>query len=146
MSFSFGLDKLSDYLFILASLLFVLAILSFRHQETAKRGIYLGVLGMALALAAVLMLPEVENYWLVAIAAGVPCVLSAVAAQYVKMTSLPQMVGLLNAFGGWFSVCSLSKYVFIYQVLLLLLLLLPSSSESQTQETHFWSLYSFVLR
>jgi NAD(P) transhydrogenase subunit beta len=55
---------------------------------------------MALGLVATLCQPEVDRYWVIAIAVAIGAVLGVPAAQKVKMTAMPQMVALFNGVGG----------------------------------------------
>ena len=92
--------------YLLAALLFILALAGLSRQKTAKRGNYLGILGMAIALVATigLALLHAENILLaaglmaVAIAFGAVC--GVHKARHVEMTAMPQLVALLHCFVG----------------------------------------------
>lgn len=88
-----------DYLYIVASVLFIIGLKMLGHADTAKRGNGLSAVGMLIAIVATCLLTGMEYQWiLVGILIG--SVVGIFAAQSVKMTSMPEMVGLLNGFGG----------------------------------------------
>ncbi len=85
--------------YLVAAVLFILDLRWMAHPRTAVRGNRAGALGMALAVAATLLSDRYDwSYILIGIAAG--AVVGAVAATRVKMTSMPELVGLFNGFGG----------------------------------------------
>lgn len=95
--------------YLIAATLFIVAFKQLAHPKTAVRGNLLGALGMAIAIgAALLEKPIVErfqnfgaaNYGLIFGGIAVGAVIGAVMALKVQMTAMPQMVGLLNGFGG----------------------------------------------
>ena len=45
--------------YIIAAVLFIMALAGLAQQESAKRGIWLGMIGMIIALAATILSPEV---------------------------------------------------------------------------------------
>ena len=96
-------QALRDLAYLLASVLFIWDLQALAHPRTAVRGNYAGALGMAIAIAAtVLGQPMTWKY--VAIGAAVGTVAGWLMAAKVKMTSMPEMVGILNGFGGGASV------------------------------------------
>ena len=87
-------------LYIVASVFFVLGLKMLSSPTTARRGNILSAIGMLIAVATTLAaMEQVRWVWLVA-AVGVGASVGALAARLVKMTSMPQMVGLFNGFGG----------------------------------------------
>ena len=92
--------------YLLAALLFILALAGLSKQRTAKQGNYLGVLGMSIALVATVALALLHANAL-AVSAGL--IMAAVAvgglfgvwkARHVQMTEMPQLVALLHCFVG----------------------------------------------
>jgi NAD(P) transhydrogenase subunit beta len=94
---------LQNWAYLLASVLFIFGIKGMTHPRTAVRGNLLGALGMLIALVVTLLLLKVG--W-VYVYSGlvVGTVLGYIVAVKVEMTQMPQMVGLLNGFGGAASV------------------------------------------
>ncbi len=94
---------LVNLLYLAAAVLFIFDLQMLAHPRTAVRGNYVGILGMALAVAATLLSDRFDwTYIVIGVAVGT--VIGVVAALRVKMTSMPEMVGLLNGFGGGASV------------------------------------------
>jgi len=89
--------------YLVAAVLFILDLKWMSHPRTAVRGNVAGALGMALAIAVTLLSDRYDwKYIIVGVAAG--SLIGAVAAIRVKMTSMPELVGLFNGFGGAASV------------------------------------------
>ena len=70
------------------------------NQESAKRSIWYGIVGMALAVMATLFDAQVDHYWLIAIMVGGGAVIGTIVAQRVEMTGMPQLVAALHSFVG----------------------------------------------
>jgi NAD(P) transhydrogenase subunit beta len=99
--------------YLAASMLFIVAFKLMTGPRTAVKGNYLGAAGMAIALVAACFEPAVQQavaargVWplaLVGIAGAIGAVIGAVMAVKYPMTGMPQMVALLNGFGGAASV------------------------------------------
>ncbi|KAF8821419.1 transhydrogenase [Cardiosporidium cionae] len=89
-------------IYIAAALCFILALRGLSRQETAKLGNVYGIIGMFAAIIGTLLSPLVQGnaMWIFAIVAGIPAIAAVVVSVKIEMTTMPQMVGLLNAFGG----------------------------------------------
>jgi len=86
--------------YIAASILFVVGLKMLSRQATARKGNLVSALGMLIAVATTLTaMPEIRWVW-IAVGAGLGTVIGILAARLVKMTSMPEMVGLFNGFGG----------------------------------------------
>ena len=89
--------------YLIAAVLFILGLRGLSHPRTAVRGNRTAALGMILAIAVTLLSSKFEwQYIIIGVAIG--AILGTVAALRVKMTSMPEMVGLFNGFGGAASV------------------------------------------
>ncbi|MFC8513263.1 NAD(P)(+) transhydrogenase (Re/Si-specific) subunit beta [Streptomyces sp. NPDC057257] len=94
------------YVFLAASVCFVLGLHLMNHPRTARRGNAISASGMAVAIAATVWLVAHEGTitttgWLVLVSGGlVGAALGLYAAREVKMTAMPQLVSLFNAVGG----------------------------------------------
>ena len=88
-----------DLGYIAASILFILGIKMLGKQERARMGNLMSALGMLIAITAAMFECCLDFTWvIVGLAIGAP--IGLIAARTVKMTSMPQMVALLNGFGG----------------------------------------------
>ncbi|HIK43275.1 MAG TPA: NAD(P)(+) transhydrogenase (Re/Si-specific) subunit beta [Leptolyngbyaceae cyanobacterium M65_K2018_010] len=91
-------NNLVTVAYIAASVLFILSLSGLSHQDTAKRGNWLGMLGMAIAFLATALL--CQGYPIQASAIGLGLFVGVVAAARVAMTAMPEMVAFLNSFVG----------------------------------------------
>jgi NAD(P) transhydrogenase subunit beta len=96
---SVHVDNLVDLAYVAASILFIIGIKMMGRPERARRGNRLSALGMLVAVSAALLECCISYTGVVVglIAGGT---VGAVAARRVQMTGMPQMVALLNGFGG----------------------------------------------
>ncbi len=110
-------QALRDLAYLLAAVLFILDLKLLAHPRTAVRGNFLGVIGMAIAIGAtVLGQPMTWKY--VVIGALVGATVGCVMALKVRMTAMPEMVGILNGFGGGASVLvAASALIAIYRTI-----------------------------
>ncbi len=94
---TFGLQTAA---YIAASVLFILALGGLSGQESAKRAVWYGIVGMAIAVFATIFAPAVGwSAWLV-IALAIGAGIGAVLALRVEMTGMPQLVAMLHSFVG----------------------------------------------
>ncbi|OYO03728.1 Re/Si-specific NAD(P)(+) transhydrogenase subunit beta [Enemella evansiae] len=98
--------------YILAALLFILALAGLSRHETARRGNVAGVVGMVLAVGATIVLGlqhadavggarnVLITAILIALAMSIGAVIGAWRARTVPMTGMPELVALLHSFVG----------------------------------------------
>ena len=96
-------QDLRELAYLLAAVLFIVDLKWMAHPRTAVRGNYAGALGMSIAIVAT-VLGQSMTWKYVLIGAGVGTIAGWLMAAKVKMTSMPEMVGILNGFGGGASV------------------------------------------
>jgi len=96
-------QNLINIAYVVAAVLFILDLKWMAHPRTAVRGNLTGTAGMLLAIVATLLSERFDwSYLIVGVAIG--AVIGGVAALRVKMTAMPEMVGLFNGFGGGASI------------------------------------------
>ncbi|EKE45504.1 NAD(P) transhydrogenase beta subunit [Oceaniovalibus guishaninsula JLT2003] len=86
--------------YIVASILFILSLGGLKDQESAKRAIWYGIAGMALAVIATVFGPGVQNGILIVIAIAAGSFAGWYIAGKVQMTEMPQLVAALHSFVG----------------------------------------------
>jgi NAD(P) transhydrogenase subunit beta len=86
--------------YLLAAALFIFGLKRLSHPKTARNGNRLSAFGMLIAIAVTLGDREIIGYWTILAGVVVGSGVGAVLAARVQMTAMPQMVGLLNGFGG----------------------------------------------
>ena len=89
--------------YITSSVLFILALGGLSNQEKAKRAVWYGIFGMAIAVAATIFgnqvfLTQWLNWLIGAIVIG--SVIGVIVAKKVQMTGMPQLVAALHSFVG----------------------------------------------
>ena len=93
-------ENFVDLAYLLAAALFILGIKGLTRPRTAVRGNMLSATGMLIAVVVTLLDKNVLSYeWIIGgiVLGGV---IGAVIATRIQMTAIPQMVALLNGFGG----------------------------------------------
>ncbi len=83
-----------------AAALFVLSLGGLSNHESAKRAIWYGIAGMALAVGATALAPGVGNFAVLAAMILVGAVIGTIVAGRVEMTGMPQLVAALHSFVG----------------------------------------------
>ncbi len=86
--------------YVVAAVLFILSLGGLSGQESAKRAVWYGIAGMALAVAATLYGPGYGNWYVSLIMVAVGGVIGWVVAQRVQMTEMPQLVAAMHSLVG----------------------------------------------
>jgi NAD(P) transhydrogenase subunit beta len=86
--------------YIVAFILFIVGLQRLRTPVTARKGNLIAAVGMAIAVVATLLQPQVGNYGLIALGVALGTAIGVPAARSVRMTAMPQMVALFNGVGG----------------------------------------------
>ncbi|MBT8798112.1 Re/Si-specific NAD(P)(+) transhydrogenase subunit beta [Microbacterium flavum] len=95
--------------YIVAALLFILALAGLSKQESARRGIVYGIAGMMIALIATVILVVAEGSLTGGATLGIVLLVGAVViggaiglwrARVVEMTGMPELIALLHSFVG----------------------------------------------
>ena len=85
---------------IAASVLFILSLGGLSNQEKAKRAVWYGIVGMAVAVVFTAFGPGIGNYWLMIPMVVIGAVVGWLVAKRVAMTEMPQLVAALHSFVG----------------------------------------------
>lgn len=98
-------NTLAAFLYLGASICFIMALRGLSSPESARSGLVYGVTGMILAIGTTMALPVVQSYgWIVgalAIGGGI----GAIIARKIQMTALPQLVAAFHSLVGLAAVC-----------------------------------------
>jgi NAD/NADP transhydrogenase beta subunit len=86
--------------YIAAAVLFILSLGGLSGQESAKRAVWYGIVGMALAIIATVFGPGVGNWFVILLMIAGGSVLGYYVASRVQMTEMPQLVAALHSFVG----------------------------------------------
>lgn len=100
-------ESVVQAVYLVAAVLFVLSLAGLSKQETARRGVLLGMTGMVLALAATVALALDRSERPVGVTAGLILLVLLVGAavgtwraRTVEMTQMPELIALLHSFVG----------------------------------------------
>ena len=86
--------------YVAAAVLFILSLGGLSGQESAKRAVWYGITGMALAFLATLLAPGVTGDWLVILMVVIGGAAGVVMATRVGMTEMPQLVAAMHSLVG----------------------------------------------
>jgi len=86
--------------YLFASILFILSLGSLSSQESAKRGVFYGIIGMAIAIIATVFGQGVAGHVYIMAAIAIASLIGLMLARKVEMTSMPQLVAILHSFVG----------------------------------------------
>ena len=86
--------------YIIATILFILALGGLSNQETARRGNWYGIIGMAIALIATVLGVVTQHYEILLGALVIGGSIGLLAARRVQMTQMPELVAILHSLVG----------------------------------------------
>ncbi len=86
--------------YIAATVLFILALGGLKNQESAKRAVWFGIIGMAIAFFATIFGPGVTIDIVLVLTVAVGAIIGVIVAQRVEMTGMPELVAALHSFVG----------------------------------------------
>jgi H+-translocating NAD(P) transhydrogenase subunit beta len=94
-----GADTLIEIAYLIATALFILSLKWLSSPTTARRGVFAGEAGMALAIAGTLLHRGIVDYKWIAIALVLGTIIGIPLGK-VQMTAVPQRTALSHAFGA----------------------------------------------
>ncbi len=94
------MEIILNIIYLIASIFFIFGIKKLSSPKTARKGNLYASIGMLLAIVATLVDKQVLTYEYIIIGFVIGSAIGALMAIKVPMTGMPQMVGLLNGFGG----------------------------------------------
>ncbi|UOA10352.1 Re/Si-specific NAD(P)(+) transhydrogenase subunit beta [Methylobacter sp. S3L5C] len=86
--------------YIVAAILFILSLSGLSNQESARKGNYYGMLGMAIAILATTFSGSVTVYNILIVALLIGGAIGARAALKVEMTQMPELVAIMHSLVG----------------------------------------------
>ncbi len=86
--------------YLVAALMFVMSLAGLSRQDTAKNGNIYGITGMVVAVLATLGHAQIAGITLVTLCMIIGAGVGLYLAIKVQMTEMPQLVAILNGFGG----------------------------------------------
>ncbi|MCJ8238094.1 NAD(P)(+) transhydrogenase (Re/Si-specific) subunit beta [Peteryoungia algae] len=86
--------------YVVAAVLFILSLGGLSGQESAKRAVWYGIVGMGLAVVATLLGPGAGNWFISVLMIAIGGGIGWVVAQRVQMTEMPQLVAAMHSLVG----------------------------------------------
>jgi len=93
-------EHLIEVTYLVAGVLFILALRWLSAPRTARRGVQAGELGMLLAIVATLLRAEIVSYEWIVVGLFVGSAIGVPMALFMPMTAMPQRTALSHAFGA----------------------------------------------
>ena len=98
-------ESYSAFLYLIASICFILALKGLSSPTTARHGNYFGIAGMVIAVLTTLATPHVFSYWLIIVGLLIGGAIGTYIARQIQMTALPQLVAAFHSLVGLAAVC-----------------------------------------
>ncbi|MGQ0632510.1 MAG: Re/Si-specific NAD(P)(+) transhydrogenase subunit beta [Sporichthyaceae bacterium] len=97
-------ESIAEAAYIVAALLFILSLAGLSKHESSRQGIVYGIVGMAVALAAVIgqSVEDIDGAGAILLftAVAIGAVIGLWRAKVVEMTGMPELIALLHSFVG----------------------------------------------
>jgi H+-translocating NAD(P) transhydrogenase subunit beta len=98
-------ENLSAFLYLVASVCFIMALRGLSSPLTARAGNLYGIVGMVVAIATTLAMPHVVSYPIILLGIVIGGAIGTYIAIKIQMTALPQLVAAFHSLVGLAAVC-----------------------------------------
>jgi H+-translocating NAD(P) transhydrogenase subunit beta len=110
-------DSIVHILYLIAASLFILGLKNLSSARTARRGNFLAASGMFIAVVVTLFDRQIVEFQYIILGVIIGGTIGAILAKKVQITAMPQMVALLNGFGGGASaLVAFSEYFWLPEI------------------------------
>lgn len=92
--------NLSAIAYLVAGVLFIMALRGLSSPESARRGNYFGIAGMLIAIVTTMLNPHILGFDLIILGLGIGAVIGTVIALKIQMTAMPQLVAAFHSLVG----------------------------------------------
>ncbi len=96
---------LTSLAYLVAAVLFILALRGLSHPESARQGLTFGMVGMGIAILTALFSPQVEGWVWILLGIAIGGSIGTYIAKTIKMTDLPQLMAAFHSLVGLAAVC-----------------------------------------
>ena len=97
------MEQFLDITLFIASILLIIGLRKLSHPSTASKGNSIAALALAIGVLVAVFYPlktQNNNYLYIVIGISIGVIIGVITAKKVAMTKMPEMVSLLNGFGG----------------------------------------------
>ncbi|SMF44715.1 NAD(P) transhydrogenase subunit beta [Alteromonadaceae bacterium Bs31] len=88
------------FAYLVASVLFILALRGLSSPESSRSGNFLGMVGMALAIVTTIISPDIKSYLWIVVALAIGAAIGITIASRIAMTAMPQLVAAFHSLVG----------------------------------------------
>lgn len=111
------MDNIAHLLYLIAASLFILGLKNLSSARTARRGNFLAASGMFIAVVVTLFDRQIVEFQYIILGVIIGGTIGAIMAKKVQLNAMPQMVALLNGFGGGASaLVAFSEYFWLPEI------------------------------
>ena len=108
-------ENLINLSYLISAILFIVGLKMLSSPKTARAGNFYSSFGMLIAICSTLLDKNIISFQFIVIGLVIGAAIGGFLASSVKMTQMPQMVGLLNGYGGLAStLVGISEYIRLY--------------------------------
>ncbi len=93
-------ESLTALAYLVAAVLFIMALRGLSSPVSSRRGNFMGMLGMAIAVITTILSPAVTSYGWIFSALAIGAVIGIVTAKKIAMTAMPQLVAAFHSLVG----------------------------------------------
>lgn len=93
-------ENITSFAYLVAAVLFILALRGLSSPESSRRGNMLGMLGMAIAVTTTVLSPAVTAYGWIVTALAIGSIIGIFIARNIAMTAMPQLVAAFHSLVG----------------------------------------------
>jgi NAD(P) transhydrogenase subunit beta len=93
-------ESLTSFAYLVAAVLFILALRGLSSPESSRRGNFLGMIGMAIAIVTTILSPDIQSYGWIFTALAIGAVIGIFIARKIAMTAMPQLVAAFHSLVG----------------------------------------------
>ncbi|MFO1153546.1 MAG: NAD(P)(+) transhydrogenase (Re/Si-specific) subunit beta [Rhodospirillales bacterium] len=93
-------ENWTGFAYLIAAVLFILALRGLSNPESARQGNMFGIAGMVIAVVTTLASPGVVSYWMILLGLLIGGGAGTVIALRIQMTALPQLVAAFHSLVG----------------------------------------------
>lgn len=94
------MNYLTEVVYLIASVLFIMGLKGLSHPETARRGMHFAEIGMLLAIIGTLVSGHIVTWTWIITGVAIGSAIGAAMAIFMPMTAMPQRIALSHAFGA----------------------------------------------
>jgi len=93
-------EAIVGFAYLIAAVLFILALRGLSSPESARQGNIYGIAGMVIAVVTTLIDPDVVSYWMIILGVLIGGTIGTAIAMRIQMTALPQLVAAFHSLVG----------------------------------------------